>query len=66
MQEVAGPHVAITHEGALLPSRLSLATVKRYLDSGKESDDLQLEYLLVDWRAPPPIADVIPKEIPVD
>jgi hypothetical protein len=62
----AGPHVAITHRGALLPSCLSLNTVKRYLDDGKEDDDIRLCYLLVDWQRPPPIADVIPTEIPVE
>ena len=65
-RKTEGPHVAILHAGALLPSGLSLNTVKRYLDEGKESDDIRLCYTLVDWRAPPPIADVVPKEIPVD
>jgi hypothetical protein len=65
-QASPGPHIAVTHKGALLPSCLSLNTVKRYLDDGKDDDDLRLQYLLVDWRLPPPIADVIPKEISVD
>ena len=64
-RKTEGPHIAITHSGALLPSGLSLNTVKRYLDQGKESDDIRLTYTIVDWAAPPPIADVVPKEIPV-
>jgi hypothetical protein len=33
--QVPGPHMAILHQGCLLPSVLSLNTVKRYLDDGR-------------------------------
>lgn len=66
LQETSGPHVAIVHNGRLVPSALSLNTVKRYLDGGKARDDLRLHYTLIDWRAPPPIAEVVPQDIPVE
>lgn len=62
----SGPLVAIVHKGALLPSCLSLSTVSRYLDDGKNEDDIDLEYLVLDWAESLPIADVVPKEIPID
>jgi hypothetical protein len=62
----AGLHIGILHRGALLPSHLSLSTVDRYLDDGKTEDDLKLEYVIIDWADPPPLADVVPKEITVD
>jgi len=38
-QEQREPHIAILHDGKLLPSELSLNTVKRFLCRGKFDDD---------------------------
>lgn len=60
------PHVAILHDGKLLPSDLSLNTVKRFLCRGKKEDDIPLQCQFIDWDAPPPLADVVPKNIDPD
>lgn len=57
------PHIAILHDGKLLPSELSLNTVKRFLCRGRFDDDIPLQCRFIDWDAPPPIADVVPKHI---
>jgi hypothetical protein len=57
------PHIAILHEGRLLPWELSLNTVRRFLCSGRVTDDIPLQFGIVEWRHPPPIADVVPKKI---
>lgn len=62
-QEQREPHIAILHDGKLLPSELSLNTVKRFLCRGKFDDDIPLQCMFIDWAAPPDIADVVPKHI---
>lgn len=57
------PHIAILHDGKLLPSELSLNTVKRFLCRGLSDDDIPLQCMFIDWDAPPPLADVVPKNI---
>jgi hypothetical protein len=60
------PHVGIAFGGRLLPSALTLNTVKRFLCKGRVHDDIALQYLIIDWGNPPPIADIVPKVIEVD
>ena len=57
------PHVAVLHGGRLLPWELSLNTVRRFLCNGKITDDVPLQFMIVDPLKPPPIADVVPKKI---
>jgi hypothetical protein len=57
------PHVAVLHDGRLLPWELSLNTVRRFLCSGRVTDDIPLQFMIVDPFKLPPIADVVPKKI---
>lgn len=60
------PHVAVLHDGRLLPWELSLNTVRRYLCSGRVTDDIPLQFMIIDPHKPPPIADVVPKKIDIE
>lgn len=60
------PHVAVLYDGRLVPWELSLNTVRRFLCTGRVSDDIPLQFMIVDPFKPLPIADVVPKKIDPD
>lgn len=64
-RDLQGAVLVITCHGFLVPSSMTLNTIKRYICKGRADDDVPLLYGILDVSAPAlPLPSISPKDVP--